>query len=65
MGYSVPRLVQFEQLLDPIKNTIFENEILETIANFRMTSLLFPRLAIPEILSDLDSSYTGDTPCQV
>ena len=65
MGYSMPSLVRFEQLLDPIKITIFENQILEIIANFRRTSLLFPRQAIPEILSVLDSSYTGDTPCQV
>ena len=52
MGYSMPSLVRFEQLLDPMKNTIFENKILEIIANFRMKNKLFS-----------EASYTKNSFC--
>ena len=36
MEYSIPGLVHFGQLLDPMKKTYFENYLFEIIANFRM-----------------------------
>ena len=53
MVYSVPSLVPFEQLLDPMKKT------------YLWKPYFFPRQAIAKILFVLQFRYTGDTPCQV
>ena len=65
MGYSIPSLVHFEQLYDPIKKSYFSNYLFEIIANYRMKNELFSTQAIQKILSVLHSSYPGDTPYQV
>ena len=42
MGYFMPSLVRFEQLLDPMKNTIFKNyRRISGKAKFRMKYELF------------------------
>ena len=58
MGYSIPSLVQFGQLLDPIRY-LRNSQISVWKTNF------FPRQAIPKILSVLDSRYPWDTPYRV
>ena len=57
-----------ENSLSRWKRIVFKIRINSQFANFakfRMKTLFFPRQAIPKILFDLHSHYTGDTPHQV
>ena len=64
-GYSIPSLVWFEQLLDPIKKSYFKIPFFREIQNSVWKIKFFPRQAILKILFVLHSNYTGDTPCRV
>ena len=69
MGYSIPSLVRFGQLLDPMKKTYFWNSIISSCSKKSQISVwktnFFPRQAIPKILFVLQSSYPWDTRCRV
>ena len=41
MWYSIPSLVQFEQLLDPIKKELFSKFAIREIRNFPYEKLTF------------------------
>ena len=58
MGYSIPSLVQFGQLLDPIRY-LRNSQISVWKTNF------FPRQALPKILSVLQSRCPWYTPYRV
>ena len=66
MGYSMPSLVRFGQVLDPMKKTYFQNLLSQFIRNnckFPYEKLnFFPREAMAKILFVLQSTHTGDTP---
>ena len=64
-GYSIPSLVWFEQLLDPMKKPIFKIPFSRNSKSSLWNTNFFPRQAIPKILFVLHSNYTGDTPCRV
>ena len=41
MGYSIPSLVQFQEVFDHKKKTYFQNYLFEIVANFRENTYLF------------------------
>ena len=47
MAYSIPSLVRFEQLLDPVKFLYFKNRI-KISRYFRLKYKLFSRQSIPQ-----------------
>ena len=66
MEYSIPSLVHFEQLPDPMKKTFFLKFVICEIRKFPYEELtFFPRQAIPKFFSVLDSSYPWNTRYQV
>ena len=64
-GYTIPSLVWFEQLLDPIKRPIFKIPFPRNLKSSLWNTNFFPRQAIPKILFVLHLNYTGDTRCRV
>ena len=48
-GFSIPSLLRFRQLLEPMKKTYFQNSLSAKSKNFRMNTNFFPRHAIPKI----------------
>ena len=65
--YSIPSLVWFGQLLDPMKKTIFKilkNSQFAKSAKFRIKNHFFPWQAIPTTFG-LHCHYTGDTQYRV
>ena len=65
MGYSIPSLVYFGQLLDPTNFLYFRKYNKRISRYFRSQKELFSRQAIPKILFVLHSRYPWDTPYQV
>ena len=61
MVYSIPSLVRFEQLLDPIKFLYFWKYNKRITGYHRLKYELFSRQAIAKTLFVLDSRYTRDT----
>ena len=64
--YSIPSLVWFGQVPDPMKKTYFLKFLIREIRVYSRISVwkpnFFPRPAIPKILFVSDSRCTGDTP---
>ena len=65
MGYFIPGMVHFGQLLDPMKKTYFWNYLFEKSQISVWKANFFPRQAIAKILFVLQSKYPWDTPYQV
>ena len=67
--YSIPHLIWFGKLLNPMKKTFFKNSQKNRNSRSLQKSVwrpsIFPRQAIPKILFALHSHYTGDTPYRV
>ena len=63
----VKSLVQFGQLYDPIRNTYFKVSklFIRINQNFCTKTQIFPEQAIAKIFSVLQSTYSGDTTCNV
>ena len=61
MGYSIPSLVRFGQLFDPMKKTIFKFSYLRNWQISVWKPNFFPRQAIAKILFVLQSSIPWDT----
>ena len=64
-GYTIPSLVWFEQLLDPIKRPIFKIPFPRNSKSSVWNTNFFPRQAISKTLFVLHSNYTRDTTSQV
>ena len=64
--YSIPSVVWFGQVPDPINKTYFLKFLIREIRVYSRISVwkprFFPRQAIPKILFVSDSRFTGDTP---
>ena len=70
MVYSIPSLVGFEELFDPMKKTYFQKKHLKLIIginrNFRtINQIFFLHKLFQKILSALQSMYTWDTQYRV
>ena len=61
MGYSIPSLVRFGQVRDPMKRPILKIRYLRNSQISVWNTNFFPRQAIPKILFVLQSSYPWDT----
>ena len=50
MGHSIPSLVQFDEVYEPMRKNYFYILLFAKFANFRMKYQLFSRQAIAKIL---------------